>query len=245
MRKVIKRFRALEKKDQLIFFLICSTMGNFLIAVTKFVLSLIIPSLWFFINAAFSLVLGICRFLTIKKYKTIKKISNKEVRMKEEYKNYLQNGVMLILLGIMYFFVSSYMYYKGTNTNMHEYITYLVAAIAFYSIGSAIYGMIKYKRNQEPIIKGIKLTKFASALTSIVLTQVVLLDTFSTGYDSTINGYTGMGVSLIIIILGLYMIIGTKKDNNIISKSKQFIATCFFNQLYDSIQLNKKERRIL
>ena len=85
--------------------------------------------------------------------------------------------------------------------------------MAFYSIGSAIYGIIKYKRNQEPIIKGIKITKFASALTSIVLTQVVLLDTFSEGYDSTLNGYTGMGVSLIIIGLGLYMIITAKKEN--------------------------------
>ena len=74
--------------------------------------------------------------------------------------------------------------------------------------------MIKYKRNQEPIIKGIKITNFANALTSIVLTQVVLLDTFSSGYDSTLNGYTGMGVSLIIIGLGLYMIIGARKDIN-------------------------------
>ena len=212
MKKVIKDFLLLEKKDQLIFFLICSTIGNFVIAIVKFIFSLTIPSLWFFINAGFSFVLSICRFLTIKKYKKIRTLKDRENKIKEEYKNYLQNGIMLILLGIMYFFVSSYMYYKGTNTNMHEYITYLVALVAFYSIGSAIYGMIKYKKNKEPIIKSIKITNFASALTSIVLTQVVLLDTFSKGYDSTINGYTGMGVSLIIIILGLYMIISTKKD---------------------------------
>ena len=118
---------------------------------------------------------------------------------------------MLILLGISYFAVSSYMYFKGTNTNMHEYMTYLVALISFYSIGTAIYGMIKYKRNQEPIIKGIKITNFANALTSIVLTQVVLLDTFSNSYDSSINGYTGMGVSFIIVFLGIYMILGIKK----------------------------------
>lgn len=119
---------------------------------------------------------------------------------------------MLILLGISYFFVSLYMYYKGTNTNTHEYITYLVALIAFTSIGTAIYGMIKYKRNQEPIIKGIKITNFANALTSIVLTQVVLLDTYAGNYNSTLNGYTGIGVGIIIICLGLYMIISTKKD---------------------------------
>ena len=214
MKQVINDFCALEKKDQLIFFLIWTTLGNFFIAIIKFIFSLTIPSLWFFINAGFGFVLAISRFLTIKKYKVIRRIEDEETKMKEEYKNYSQSGIMLILLGIMYFFVSSYMYYKGTNTTMHEYITYLVALIAFYSIGSAIYGMVKYKRNQEPIIKGIKLTNFANALTSIVLTQVVLLDTFSTGYDSTINGYTGMGVSIIIIAIGLYMIIGAKKDAN-------------------------------
>lgn len=214
MRKTIKNFLALEKKDQLVFFLLCSTISNFFIAIIKFVFSITIPSLWFFVNAGFSFVLAICRFLTIKRYKIIRTLEDEDERMKEEYKNYSQNGIMLILLGIMYFFVSSYMYYKGTNTNMHQYITYLVATIAFYSIGSAIYGMIKYKRSKEPIIKGMKLTNFASALTSIILTQVVLLDTFSSGYDSTINGCTGMGVSLIIISLGLYMVIGAKKDNN-------------------------------
>lgn len=214
MKKEIKKFFALEKKEQIIFFLICSTINNFCVAIIKFLLSITIPSFWFFINAVFSLILAICRFLTIKRYKMIKKIKYNQLKKIEEDKNYLQNGIMLIVLGIIYFFVSSYMCYNGTNTNMHEYITYLVALIAFSSIGSAIYGMVKYKRNQEPIIKGIKITNFANALTSIVLTQVVLLDTFSNGYDSRLNGYTGMGVSLIIVVLGLYMIISTKNDIN-------------------------------
>ena len=118
---------------------------------------------------------------------------------KEEYMIYCQNGVLLILLGMMYLLVSSYMYFYGTNTQMHEYVTYLVALIAFYSIGTAIYGMVKYKRNTDPLIKGIKITNFANALTSMVLTQVVLLDTFSQNYDSHFNGCTGLGVSLIIL----------------------------------------------
>ena len=213
MKQLIKEFRALEKKDQLIFFLLCSTISNFLVAIIKFILSLTIPSLWFFINAGFSFVLAFGRFSTIKEYNKIRSLDNKEERIKREYNNYSRNGVMLILLGIMYFFVSSYMYFKGTNTTMHEYITYLVALIAFSSIGTAIYGMVKYKRNEEPIIKGIKLTNFANALTTIVLTQVVLLDTFATEYNSSLNGYTGMGVSLGIIGLGLYMVLGIRKIN--------------------------------
>jgi len=213
MIKIVKDFFEIEKKDRLIFYLFFSMIGNVLTAVIKFIFSISIPSFWFFVNSGFSFVLGMCRLLTIKSYTKIRKLKDEEERIKEEYKNYSLNGVMLIFLGIVYFFVSSYMYYKGTNTNMHEYITYLVAVMAFYGIVSSIYGIIKYKRNEEPVIKGIKITKFASALTSIVLTQVVLLDTYATNYDSSINGYTGMGVSVIIMMLGLHMIISAKKDS--------------------------------
>ncbi|MBR3614560.1 MAG: hypothetical protein IKL55_05225 [Clostridia bacterium] len=212
MGEIIKIIKELNKQDRIVLFLIGSTIINLSAGTIKFVLSLTIPSMWFFVNALFSLVLACCRFLTIRKYGKIRRIKDKAKKIELGYSVYINNGILLILVGIAYFFVSSYMYYKGTNTNMHEYITYLVALFAFSSIGSAIYGMVKYKRNNEPIMKGIKITNFANALTSIVLTQVVLLDTYAEGYDSTLNGYTGMGVSLIIMCLGLFMIITAKKD---------------------------------
>ena len=82
MKQLIKEFRTLEKKDQLIFFLLCSTISNFLVAIIKFILSLTIPSLCFFINAGFSFVLALGRFLTIKEYNKIRSLSNKEERLK-------------------------------------------------------------------------------------------------------------------------------------------------------------------
>lgn len=211
MKELLKKFRKLEKKDKTIFFLLCTASINLLVSGIKFILAFSLPSLWFTMNASFSGILACSRFITIKEYKKIRLLNDEGLIKRIEYRNYLKNGVMLIFLGVMYFFISSYMYFNGTNTTMHEYITYLVALIAFWSIGTAIYGMIKYKKNEEPIIKAVKLTNFSNALTSIVLTQVVLLDTFSTGYDSRINGYTGMGVSLVIIIIGLYMIFGIQK----------------------------------
>jgi len=208
MKDIIQKFRALEKKDQLIFFLICSTVSNFFIRIIKFIFSVTIPSLWFFVNACFLTVLSISRFFSIRNYGKRRSINDKKIKEEIGYKNYLHNGILLIILGIMYFFVSVYMYYKGTNTTMHEYLTYLVALNAFWSIGWAIHGIVKYKRKSSPILKSVKLTNFANALTSIVLTQVVLLDTYASEYDlSQVNGYTGMGVSIIIIIIGLYMII--------------------------------------
>lgn len=214
MNDLVNHFKYLKKENRIIFFLIFTTIGNIFIALIKFILSLTLPSLWFFINAIFMMILSIARFFSIKDYRKTKLIKNKDEIQNIGYKNYLNNGVLLIILGIMYFFVNVYIYYKGTNTTMHEYLTYLVSLIAFWSIGSAIYGIVKYKRNYNPILKAIKLTNFANALTSIMLTQILLLDTYANTntYNSNLmNGLTGMGIGIIIIILGLYMIIGISK----------------------------------
>ena len=217
MNKLIEHFKQLKKEDRVMFFLIFTTIGNLFIALLKFVLSLTLPSLWFFINAIFMIILSFARFFSIKDYSKTKLIQDKKEIQKIGYKNYLNNGILLVVLGIMYFFVNVYIYYKGTNTTMHEYLTYLVALIAFWSIGSSIYGIIKYKRNHTPILKAVKLTNFANALTSIMLTQIVLLDTYANTetYNSNLmNGLTGMSVGIIIIVLGLYMIVGINKVRN-------------------------------
>ena len=212
MKNLLNDIINLEKNDKTMLLLIFATLGNIILAFIKFIFSLVLPSLWFFVNAGFLIVLSISRFFSIRNYGRQRNITNEKIKKEIGYKNYLHNGILLIILGIMYFFVSVYMYYKGTNTTIHEYLTYLVALSAFWSIGWSIHGMVKYKRESSPILKSVKITNFANALTSIVLTQVVLLDTYASSYNlAQVNGYTGMAVSIIIIILGLYMIIDIQK----------------------------------
>ena len=218
MKKIFYNLKKIKKEDRIMFFLIFTTIGNIFMAIIKFILSVSLPSLWFFINALFMTILSISRFFSIRDYRKTKELTNKTEIKKIGYNNYLTNGILLVGLGIMYFFVNVYIYYKGTNTTMHEYLTYLVALIAFWSIGAAIYGLGKYKREHTPILKAVKLTNFANALTSIMLTQIVLLDTYAKTeiYSSNLmNGLTGMGIGIIIIILGLYMIIGINKINKV------------------------------
>lgn len=191
--------------------LIFTGLGNIILAITKFIFAATLPSLWFFINACFLAILSLSRFFSIRNYGRIKNTKDQSKQRKLGYKSYLHNGILLILLGLMYFFVSVYIYYKGTTTTMHEYLTYLVALNAFWQIGWSIHGMIKYPSKTNPILKSVKITNFANALTSIALTQVVLLDTFGEPQNySNLNGYTGIFVSLIIITLGTYMIINSQ-----------------------------------
>jgi len=214
MSKLLDSYKKLKKEERIMFFLMFTTIGNIFIAIVKLVLSLTLPSLWFFINALFMIILSIARLFSIKDYGKTKIIKDENEIKKIGYRNYLNNGILLVILGIMYFFVNVYIYYKGTSTFMHEYLTYLVALVAFWSISSAIYGVVKYKRNNTPILKAVKLTNLANALTSIMLTQIVLLDTYAKTdiYNSNLmNGLTGMAIGIIIILLGLYMIIGINR----------------------------------
>lgn len=212
MKKMIGKFLELERNDQVVFFLLLTTISNVMMAFIKLFFSLYLPSMWFFVNAIFNIILALLRTFSIKDYRKMRFESDEKVKSKIGFKNYFNNGILLIILGIAYFLVSVYMYFKNSINNMHEYMTYLMALIAFWSIGSAIYGMCKYRKNNNPIIAATKITNFSNALASIVLTQVVLLDTFGNGVDVRIwNGLTGMLVSITIMILGLYMFISIKK----------------------------------
>lgn len=212
MKQYIKRIKNLEKKDRTIYLLNITLLGNIFLAILKFIFAFTIPSLWFFINAWFLTILSLSRFFSIKNYQKQKNMTTNR-KLLIGYKTYLHNGILLIILGIIYFFVSVYMFYKGTNTTMHEYLTYLTALIAFWSIGWSIYGIIKYNKKTEPILLSVKMTNFANALTSIVLTQVVLLDTFSERENlQKVNGLTGVVVSIIIMIMGIYMIINIEEQ---------------------------------
>lgn len=213
--EVIEKYKQLEKEDKTMLFLIVTAIGNFIVCIIKMIFALTLPSLWFFVNSVFLGVLCFSRYFSIRNYGRMRRLYD-DIKKREELgrKTYLSNGIILMLLGLAYFFVNVYIYYKGTNTTMHEYMTYLVALIAFWSIGSSIYGMIKYNKNNNPIIKAAKMTSFSYALTSILLTQIVLLDTFNTdvSYSSNLmNGITGIVVSIIIMLIGLYMIISINK----------------------------------
>ena len=216
MKKLLLYIAELKSDDKVIFFLQLTTLVNMIVVVAKFSFSFILPSLWFFVNACFLFVITVSRLLALKDYRSSKNIVDSADKLKHGLRNYRNNGIIMIFLGIVYFCVSLYMLFRTSRISMHEYMTYLTALIAFWSIGSAIYGMVKYRGDSNPIIKAVKITSFASAMSSMVLTQVVLLNNFSDGkeYLNIANGLTAIAVSVVIFALGVYMIVRTKKQKN-------------------------------
>ena len=186
--------------------------GNMLIALIKLVYAIALPSLWFAVNAGFSGMLALTRILSVRDVRKRRLARGAHRRRQIGYQNVWVNGWLLVALGVLYLCISLYVYHRGAHTDMHPYLVYLVAGMAFYSVGTALYGVVKYKRRKDPIGASIKITHFAHALTSIVLTQTVLLDTFGAhrGYAKW-NGTMGMVVGAIIVLIGCCMVYRVQK----------------------------------
>ena len=99
--KIVKNVMNLEKNDKTMLLLIFTTFGNILIAILKFIFAITIPSLWFFVNAAFLIVLSLSRFFSIKNYGKQRNINDEKIKREIGYKNYLHNVILLIFLVIM------------------------------------------------------------------------------------------------------------------------------------------------
>jgi len=206
VKKLVNYFLNIYRNDKVAFFLFLTVIINFGSFVFKFTMGILIPNTWFLINSLFYFVSLLARTVSIKSYLKVHTATDTATKNYISYKNYFNNGLLLIVLGFIYFGVSAYMFLQQTIHGIKGHMVYAVSFQAFLLLGISIYGMIKYKRNHSPIMAAVKNTNFCNALTSIVLTQVVLLDNFGEGENYQIfNGITGIVASVIIIILGVFM----------------------------------------
>lgn len=168
-------------------------------------------------NAVFYVILTISKYRSVRDYAKIKKIKNKTAKRRIAYKNYLYNGWLLILLGIAYFIINLIMFKsETTNNNLGGYLVYLVALLSVTNVTISFMEVKKYRRKHDPIVAAACQGNIAKSLTTIVLTQVVLLDAFAekSAKIVKIDGITGMCVGLIIVLLGIRMIIKIVKEEN-------------------------------
>lgn len=214
---LVDKFFELDRKDRKMYVLQVNTIKTLTVAIIKFMLGAIYSSIWFIMNAGFYGILSVSRYRSIRDYKRIKKEKDIEKKTNIEYTNYLYNGWLLILLGIAYLIMNIFMFISGsTNNNLEGYLIYIVAILSFSSLTTAILGIIKYRRKHNAIISAVCQCNIAKALTSLVLTQVVILDEVceKSAYITKIDAITGMTFGIIIVGLGIRMVIKIIKEEN-------------------------------
>ena len=214
-KEIVYKFFELDKKDRKMYMLQVATIRTTFIALFKLIFGIIYSSVWFFMNSIFYGILAYSKFRSVRDYRKIKKIKDKRARRRIAYNNYLYNGWLLALLGVAYLIINFIIFKTGkTHNNLDGYLIIIVALISYFSLTTAIIETIKYKRKKDPIVSAACQGNIAKALTSIVLTQVAILDEFSSNINRIkIDCVTGMIVGFAIIMLGLRMVIKITKED--------------------------------
>lgn len=177
---------------------------NVCIGIGKLVLGVVLSSYWFIITAGYYLTLSISRGHLLHSYTRVKETS-KDGTLLKQLAIYHRSGFFLIVLAVSYLGLCIWMYRFNQQISYPDYITYGVAAIAFYKIGNAIYGLFKTPNKHSPVFRAIKIMNMADACVSIVAVQCALLTQQHSLQASSSSALLGMFLSVLLIITGVYM----------------------------------------
>ena len=179
------------------------------------VLAIITKSAWYISIAVYYLILTLMKgniFYSKKKHNT----NIKQARA------YRYCGIMFILLmlafsGVIVLIYTSNMYFEYAGL-----MIYAVAAFTFYKLTLAIINIFKARRQEDLYVQSIRNVNLVSALISIIVLQVAMFQAFSPEHNTSVaNGLTGGAVSLVILLLGIFMIIKANKKLKQIYEFKQ------------------------
>lgn len=174
------------------------------------VIAVLNHSYWYFAVGIYYLVLCLTKgYIFLQKYKY--KTKSKQIE------TFRRCGVMFILLTQALIGISTLIFFTKYQINYTGLSIYVVATYTFYRLTLAIYNFFKAKRQNDLYIEAFRNINLASALVSLFVLQVALIQAFSPNNSETIfNALTGACVSIIILSIGIYMI----KKANIFIKNR-------------------------
>ena len=185
---------------------------NAFTGVSQLVIGLIFLSPWYIINSVYNLLLSAARVQSVRQYKKAIAIEDEKDRYDNEFAVHKRGGIFICLMGISYLGICIWMFFTGESKVQNEMVLVLcVATVAFTKISLAIHGMIVNRHMHDPIVSLFKKIAFLDAMVSIVVTQCSLLTMMETAEAVGSSALFGMGVSLLFLAIGIFMLVKKKK----------------------------------
>lgn len=198
-----------------IIFSIFSFIINMLYVIFLGVIGIMSRSAWYISLTVYYLVLSLMKgnvFYSKRKYDT-------EIK---ETKAYRDSGIMFIFLTVAFSGIITLIYTSNMYFEYAGWFIYAVAAYTFYKLILAIVNSIKARKYDDLYIQSIRNINLASAIISIVVLQVAMFQAFSPENNTSIaNGITGGAMSVIILVLGIFMIVKANKKLKILENTNE------------------------
>lgn len=189
---------------------------NTAFAVMKVTFGLLYNSSWLFAVAGYNMILSIIRFFLVRRDMRGRKSETEADRQVFAKSAYHLTGYLMCILNIAISVIVVMVVVHNQTIEYHEFAIYALAAYSFYSIGKAIFDVIKYRNHENRVFTAIKEVAFAKALVSIFTMQVAMLTQFGGDAKTSFifNLLTGIAVVIGVTVLTSLMLrrgMGDKK----------------------------------
>lgn len=181
-----------------------SLVMNMALTVGKVLIGIFTASLFMYVNAFYSVGIGVTKLLFIRNYRA-------EKSLEEQRRCYSTIGSVILISSMVYIIYSLRLVFGTSSMRYSQIVAIAIAAVTFTEIGMNIRGTVVAHRNSTPLVQAVKLANLASSLICLALTQTALLS-FTTEQDlSTANGLIGILMGICSASIGVFMILRTKK----------------------------------
>lgn len=182
---------------------------NLLYALFRSVTGIMYSSVWFISMAVYHFVLGGMRAYLVFSYKK-RKEKDELKRGLYEYGCYRKIAWLLLLLNIPMGGMIWLMIKTNSGFSYPGYVIYLSALYTFYTMGTSIGNLVKFRKLGSPILSAAKVLNFVSALMSVLGLQTAMISAFSENgeeYRKLMNTLTGSFIYGAVVIIAVFMII--------------------------------------
>ncbi|MCM1357237.1 MAG: hypothetical protein NC205_01480 [Prevotella sp.] len=183
---------------------------NLIYIATKMFSGIYYHSLWFVSLSVYYILLAVMRFFLLHYVNTHKDEKN----ILTEFRYYRLCGIVLLLMNQALAGIVIFMVYQNKGFEYSGLLIYAMAVYSFYSVITAVTGVVKFRRHKSPVMSSAKVINLVSAIVSILSLETAMMSQFGNGDDlfrRIMTGATGGGVCFVVLGMAVFMIAKSTK----------------------------------
>ena len=195
MRDFISKYRSLPYEEKMLYTTVLSMCLNAVLAIGKILFGL-------FFGFVFCIAGTFNAFMFLAKHECFLGIKTNKKTFEERNK---MISIFLFVASIIYIIYMARLVFFDVKVYDYTMIMgIMIACVSFVELGVAIYGLFRVKKSGH-YHRNIKIINLCSALTAIILTQIAILTFTGTPNVNMLNGFSGMGVGVVALLLAIYI----------------------------------------
>jgi len=176
---------------------------SLVIGVVKILTGFVTFSVFTCINGCYTLGMALARHCAL--IGTIKCSKKRSVNF-----YYKLSVFVMITASLLYIAYSLWTIWHPKTVEYGKYMALAIATVTFTEIGMNIYGVIKYRKGNSPLMHILKTISLATSLISLVLTQSAILSFADKYYNNSPSGILGAIMGAVAVLLGVYLLFRIK-----------------------------------